>query len=540
MFFILTMSVIISMAVIPIMMRLATALRMVDEPDEERKVHTIAVPRVGGWGMVLGTIIAISLFLEIDSAVGWYLVGSLVLLGFGAKDDQADIGHYPKFLGQFLGVIPLVVLGGVQVEQLPFIDAVLPGYIAIPFTVIAMVGAINALNHSDGLDGLAGGEALLSLSALTLIGLSTGLPLVTYISLASIGGILGFLRFNTHPARVFMGDSGSQFLGFTVAFLVVYIIQNGENLSPSLAALLIGLPIIDILAVFWQRAYQGLNWFKATRNHIHHRLLHLGFKHYESVVIIYGIQAFFIVNAIFLQSVHDAVILGLYLGTCTLVFTLLMRAERAGWRVRNVDENSESNVWPSQSIASSWLITDAPLLAVSIGIPSYVLGSCTFIDVVPWDYGWTAVALFVLLLFDMLRARPGTMLGPVVIYTAALFVVFLTVGSVEGNVTHITSFEIIYFGILAGAIGLGIRFSRGVTFSTTPLDYLVLFTVVLVAVFPLNSDQTQMISVLAIEGFIILYGCELLLNRAKSSFTPLNLAALGALGFIGVRGGDFL
>jgi UDP-GlcNAc:undecaprenyl-phosphate GlcNAc-1-phosphate transferase len=107
-------------------------------------------------------------------------------------------------------------------------------------------------------------------------------------------------------------------------------------------------------------------------------------------------------------------------------------------------------------------------------------------------------------------------------------------------VTHITSFEIIYFGILAGAIGLGIRFSRGVTFSTTPLDYLVLFTVVLVAVFPLNSDQTQMISVLAIEGFIILYGCELLLNRAKSSFTPLNLAALGALGFIGVRGGDFL
>lgn len=527
-------SILISVAVIPIMMRYAESLGMVDMPDP-RKVHLIAVPRVGGWGMIIGTFMAVVVFLPIDPAVATYLFGTLVLLGFGAKDDQADIGHYPKFIGQLLAVLPVVLIGDVQVERLPFIEAPLPAFVAIPFTTFAMVGTINALNHSDGLDGLAGGESLLSLSALALIAFAVDVPTVGYIALATVGGTIGFLRFNTHPARVFMGDSGSQFLGFTLAFLVLLLLQRAEDLSPALPALLLGLPLIDILAVLAQRIYHGLNWFEATRNHIHHRLLDLGFDHYESVVLIYGIQAFFVVSAIFLQTGDDTVILALYLGTCALIFVALVRGEAKGWRLREDadDSGTESVV---SSLTHSWLLTRVPLIVVSIGVPMWVLGSCAMIGSVPKDYGWTALALLVVMMIEMLRGRADASVGRIVIYSAALFVVFLGIATVEERGGTISTLELIFVAILAVAVGLGVRFSNSTVFGTTPLDYLVLFTVVLVALFPLKSNHTELLSWLVIEGFVVLYGCELLMNKTNGKRTALNLAALGALSVLSVRG----
>ena len=154
-----------------------------------------------------------------------------------------------------------------------------------------LVGITNAINLSDGLDGLAGGVTFLSLAAiavLTYIAVDAGFMLLATMSI--MGSILGFLRFNTFPARIFMGDGGSQFLGFSAGVLAILLTQSSNTaLSPALPLLILGLPILDTLMVMGERIYEGRSPFVADRKHIHHRLLALGFHHYEAVVTIYAL-----------------------------------------------------------------------------------------------------------------------------------------------------------------------------------------------------------------------------------------------------------
>ena len=192
------------------------------------------------------------------------------------------------------------------------------------FTVVAMVGVINAINHSDGLDGLAGGESLLSLGAIAYLAYQADDVSAALIALATMGGVFGFLRFNSHPARVFMGDGGSQFLGFTLAFLVAYLLEvSNPALSPALPALLLGLPVVDILSVLVRRLRGGMNLFKATKNHVHHRLLERGFYHYESVMVIYSVQVTLVLAGVLLPYESDALIIGFYLLVCGMLFVWL-------------------------------------------------------------------------------------------------------------------------------------------------------------------------------------------------------------------------
>ena len=328
------MSMAIRMASIPILMRFASVLGMVDLPDP-RKVHALPIPRVGGVGIVICELVAMAIWLSFTPLISSFIFGCIVLLVFGVWDDIMELGHYVKFGGQFIAAVVVVYYGGLYVEHFPFIGlATLPESIGKPFTVIAIVGVINALNHSDGLDGLAGGESILSLGAIAYFAyLYEGLD-VLVIAAASIGGIFGFLRFNSHPAKVFMGDGGSQFIGFTIAILVIMLTQQvNPVLSPALPLLLIGLPIVDILAVFFLRAKGGMNLFKATRNHIHHRLLELGFYHYESVILIYSIQAFFVICAMLMPYENDLFITSVYLLTSAFIFTVLTISERRGVKI---------------------------------------------------------------------------------------------------------------------------------------------------------------------------------------------------------------
>ncbi|MGI9301481.1 MAG: glycosyltransferase family 4 protein, partial [Gammaproteobacteria bacterium] len=243
-------SMLICMLVIPLMHRLAPYLRMLDEPGE-RKVHQQPIARVGGFGIVLGAAAPLLLWLTTHPALVWFLFGAAVLLVFGAVDDRYNISHYYKFIGQLIAVVPLVTLGDVYIDRLPLLAGVeVAPWIGQALTVFAIVGMINAMNHSDGLDGLAGGEALLSLIAMCFLAYAflgsvgptpiagmdsavvTGVVALV-LGTAAIGGVLGFLRYNTHPARVFMGDTGSQFLGFSVGFIAVLMVTRVDrDLSP--------------------------------------------------------------------------------------------------------------------------------------------------------------------------------------------------------------------------------------------------------------------------------------------------------------------
>lgn len=525
----------ISWVVIPFMWRLAPKIGMMDKPDA-RKVHASPVPRVGGWGIVIGALVPIAMALPWDPLLLSYLFGSLVLFVFGSWDDCHESGHYTKFLGQLLAVFPVVTYGGLYIQTFPFLGTeTLPPELGIPLTVFAMVGVINAINHSDGLDGLAGGESLLTLIALAFLTFTYGGVEALVIAGAVIGGILGFLRYNTHPARVFMGDSGSQFLGFTVAFLAIYLTQRVNTaLSPALPALLLGLPVIDILAVLYLRARGGMNLFRATKNHIHHRLLALGFDHYESVIVIYSIQAFFIISAIFMRFEWDYLIVVEYAAATIIVFSLLTLGERIGWRFHEAGEGSRLTRAIAAIKANSFF-RNAPAAMVSVVVPGYVLAGSMMVEQVPRDFAFISVALFTILFMDLLLGKKLLSMRSTV-YAAAVFVVYLTMTNSATPSSLLKTAEFAFFSVLALAIGLAVRYARDNGFRTTPTDYLIIFVVLAIGAFSDRLFQGELLTAVLVKGVIILYGSELLISRMEYRWNSVNLTTLTALGILGVRG----
>ncbi len=527
----------ISMAIIPVMVRLAPRLGMIDLPDP-RKVHVVPIPRAGGVGIVLGALVPIAMWARWEPLLVAYMFGALTLLLFGIWDDIKELGHYVKFLGQIIAVVPVVYFGDLYVTHLPFMGLeALPASIGKPFTVIAMMGMINAINHSDGLDGLAGGMSLLSLSCMAYLAyLADGAPVIL-IALATLGGVFGFLRYNTHPARVFMGDGGSQFLGFTLGFLAVYLIEKVDSaISPAAVALILGLPIIDILAVFFQRVYHKMNWFRASKNHIHHRLLQLGFDHYESVVIIYSVQILFIVSALFLLYESDFLILSIYGGVCSLVFFFLIIAERTGWRAHRSSRASKLAVVISR-IKQNKIFVGLPVWYIATTIPLAFILISLWADHVPRDFGSTSAALgIVLIVVIILRGNASSIIAQGVTYITGAFVVYLETKHLGQHGPLIDAVELVYFVSLALAVSIAIRYDNKADFRTTPMDYLVIVTV-LFAGYMLNSlPENTYLGSMAVKLVILFYACELLFSRMGRKWPVLNVISIATLAILAVRG----
>jgi UDP-GlcNAc:undecaprenyl-phosphate GlcNAc-1-phosphate transferase len=527
----------ISMVVIPLMTRVAPRLGMMDRPSA-RKVHDVPMARVGGWGIVLGALFPLLMVLPMDRLFQSYVFGAVVLLGFGTWDDIREVGHYPKFLGQLIAVLPVVTYGGLFVERLPFMGAeTIPRGLGMPFTVFAMVGVINAINHSDGLDGLAGGESLLSLMVIAVLAQFSDGYAAVLVALSAMGGVLGFLRYNTHPARVFMGDSGSQYLGFTLGFLTVLLTQRfNPALSPAIPALLLGLPLIDILAVLAQRIYHGMNWFRATKNHIHHRLLGLGLDHYETVVITYSVQAVFVTSAFFLRYEWDALITGFYLATCGAIFLLLVFAERTGWHAHRRGAPSLLSRLLSP-VRAHWLFKAGPVFWVAAAVPVYIVFGSAWAQTVPRDFGVASTVLFVVLLVEVVIGRNvRSIIARGAVYVSAVFVIYLVNHYPPAPVSGLDVAEAGYFALLAAAIALGVRYGLDVKFGTTPMDYLFVFAAVALGLFSTRMGSGQEMGKIVVECVIMLYGCELLFARTRRRWSGLSLSSLLALGVLGARG----
>ncbi len=530
-------AVVISMVIIPLMVRMAPALGMIDKPDP-RKVHQVPIPRVGGVGIVIGALLPILFLLPLDPSLIAFLFGGLVLLGFGAWDDSHELGHYVKFIGQFIAVLAVVYYGDVYVSYLPLMDGEPISETAGKlFTVVAMIGMINAINHSDGLDGLAGGESLMSLACIAWLAWLAGGATAAIIALATIGGLFGFLRFNTHPARIFMGDGGSQFLGYTLGFLAVVLTQQvNPALSPALPLLMLGLPIADIIAVLAQRIYHKMNWFRASRNHIHHRLLDLGFHHYESVIIVYSVQALLVLCAIAMSYESDGLIIGVYLVVVAAVFISLYMAERAGWQVRRkAGAVSEGAVDALRH--KPWLL-DIPYAVIFYGLSFFLVAGAFIPTEIPAEFTLIAVALFSLLL---MRLMAGYRLWYVplrlVVYMAIILVVYLINAYQPAYLSGADLYTYIFFGVLVAAIGLSIRFSGEQSFVVTPTDYLVLIAVPVLVALANNQVVDSGMTAMILKAIILFYGCELILNRMRESLEYVYcVCPAGAAGCGGARG----
>lgn len=534
-FLIAIMSMAIAMVVIPIMMRLAPALGMIDSPDG-RKVHSTAIPRSGGVGIVIGILVPLFFWLDINEFTTSFVIGCLVLLVFGAWDDARNIRPLYKFIGQFIAAILVVYYGDLYVHHFPFLDIdELPTYIGKPFTVFAIVGMINALNLSDGLDGLAGGEALISLVAIGYLSFQYSGEIALIVTVATVGGIFGFLRFNSHPARIFMGDTGSQTLGYILAVLAVVLTQNvNPVVSPVVALLLLGLPIIDSVVVFYLRARRGDSLVVAAKDHLHHRLLSLGFYHYESVIVIYSMQILLVVCAVLLPYESDLLLISIYLGLCVLLFSVITYGEKRDWAAHgNVISSSVSL---SRVYTKFRKLSGVPYYLLIYGFILFVTSAAVTSTNVPIDIGISSLVLLLLLLMSVSLKWFSDIVYRLIMYVVVGFSVYLLSTFPPAWLLEQLSLSYIFFAVMTVSAFIAMRISSSEQFQITPLDYLVIIMALIVSVSPNVDYGSSSMVWMVIQIIILFYVCELIIQKTKSKFNNITGATCLALALIAYRG----
>ena len=275
-----------------------------DYPDE-RKVHKNAVPRVGGIAIAVSffasVILGYVLFHhELGESVIYltgFSIGGLIVVILGLFDDLWGVNAWKKMAGQAVAALMLMPFGFVIRElNIPFLGLVDMGWeLGIPFTVFWIVGIVNAINFIDGIDGLAAGVAAIISSVLFVVAAVTGQLFMALMCLVLVGSTLGFLRYNFHPASIFMGDSGAMFLGFVLAAISVRVLFQNPSITASSMApifsmapvLIFGLPVVDTTWAIVRRLGRRISPFRADGLHTHHRLMALGLTQRQAVAILY-------------------------------------------------------------------------------------------------------------------------------------------------------------------------------------------------------------------------------------------------------------
>ncbi len=295
----LVVAFVASILLTPLVKRLAYRLGAVDKPNY-RKVHDHVMPRLGGLAIFVAFLIGVVILRPMDESMIAILIGSFVIIVTGVLDDMYEISPKAKLLGQTLAAAIVIFFGDIQIEfiNLPFGGELNFGYLSIPLTLIWIIGITNAINLIDGLDGLAAGVSTIALLTLAAMAFIMGNVFVLAIALLLAASSSGFLFYNFHPAKIFMGDTGSLFLGFMISVLALLGFKNVAFVSLVIPIIMLGVPISDTFFAIVRRLLNKQPPFSPDKSHLHHRLMSIGFTHRQTVLIIYGIAAMFGLAAI--------------------------------------------------------------------------------------------------------------------------------------------------------------------------------------------------------------------------------------------------
>jgi UDP-GlcNAc:undecaprenyl-phosphate GlcNAc-1-phosphate transferase len=530
------LAVFLSTALVPLLARIAPTVGLVDNPDS-RKIHQGAIPRIGGIAIIVGMFVPVLLWVPPHTEVQGYLASAVLLAVFGILDDRHDLDFRIKFSSQIAAALIVVIYGGVEIHHFPFLpEDSLPQWLSIPVTVLALVAITNAINLSDGLDGLAGGTSLLVAGFLGLLAFQAGDNVAVMLALAIAGGTIGFLRFNTHPAWVFMGDCGSQFLGFSTGVLAIMVTQQSNPvLSPMLPLLFFGLPILDTAWVMARRISNGRSPFSPDRGHIHHRLLDLGLTQYESVVLIYGIQIALIIIAYFLVYSWDLLVFGVFAGFVLLFVQSIILAERRPELLSfNSDHRTPSIITRMVVLAKNrGLLSKVPYRIIGLLVPAMLVAGALLASQVDRNVAYFSLALLGILLLDL-------WIPPFRQFSLERLTTFSAIASVAyffetpGSVTEeIQVYVYLLFLLLALLVALWIRFSSG-KFQFNSMDFLIVVIVFVVPNLP-EFGQSRL-GIIAIEMMVLFYASETLFTDREQQWDPLRIGVLITLVTLSVRG----
>jgi len=287
-------SLLLSLAITPYTDRAARWLGAVDSPDD-RRVHEKTMPRLGGLGVAVSLILSLLAYFSTTSELWGFLIGAVLILVTGLLDDVYQLRSIHKLLGQVLACGMFLWMTGHQIPGFGRLYAdheITFGALAPWVTLFCMVGLVNAINLIDGLDGLAAGLVSIAACFLAVLAFIHQQYWPLAILVALIGALLGFIRFNGYPASLFMGDTGSLLLGYTMAVVSVLLVDQGntEPIAPITVALVLALPVVDTLVVMTLRLLKRKSPFSPDKTHLHHRLMLVGFHHSGAVPLLYGLM----------------------------------------------------------------------------------------------------------------------------------------------------------------------------------------------------------------------------------------------------------
>lgn len=285
----------ISLAFVPVAIKAAYRIGAIDVPKDGRRMHTRAMPRFGGMAIFLGTIGSMAGFLFFDHQIQGVIIGGTLMYILGVIDDLKNLPAKVKFVVQ-VGIAALMYAWGLRIEFLTNFfgegNLAFAAPVSIFLTIVWIVGITNTVNLIDGLDGLAAGTSAISALCLAYVMYIYGQYLPAAAMLALAGGVLGFLPFNFYPAKIFMGDGGSLFLGFMLSALsIVGLTKGAAVIATSVPIFVLGLPIFDTAFAIFRRLVNKRPIMEADKGHLHHRLMNLGYGQRRATLMLYCVSA---------------------------------------------------------------------------------------------------------------------------------------------------------------------------------------------------------------------------------------------------------
>ena len=336
-------ALLIALFAVPSIIYVAHLKHLFDAPNE-RSVHKQPTPRLGGVAVLAGFLSALTIFAPLGNGLQHLLAGCLLLFFVGLKDDLVSVSVTKKFVGQLLATGVVMLMADVRITSFQGILGIgtLPVGLSYGFTFVAIVGITNAINLIDGLDGLAGTIVLIISSTFGYYFYrygGEGFSNYAYVAVCLMGGVLGFLRYNFHKANIFMGDTGSLVCGFIVSILAIQFIELGNvpshvlgNATPAVALGILFVPLFDTSRVFLLRMLAGKSPFTPDKNHIHHRVLALGFSQISTVLLLGLLNAAVIWSVINFAYLGNLMLIGVLVALSVALSMLLEVAQ--GWAVR--------------------------------------------------------------------------------------------------------------------------------------------------------------------------------------------------------------
>ena len=315
-------AMVVSLITTPVVKGLAFKVGAVDVPKDNRRMHDHPIPRMGGLAIFFGFLLSTLLYVQMTPQFRGMLLGSVIIVVLGIFDDIYALGAKFKLAVQIVAALVAVLSGNViQILSNPNIFSADPwwelGWLSYPVTVLWIVAITNAVNLIDGLDGLACGVSTISALTMLVISLAVADAPVAIVMAALAGGCIGFLPYNLNPAKIFMGDTGSTFLGFILAVMSIQgLFKFYTIISFAVPFLMLGLPIFDTCFAFIRRIAHGQSPMHPDRSHVHHRLIDLGFNQKQAVAVLYIISAILGLCAVVLTTSGELKAMLLLLALC--------------------------------------------------------------------------------------------------------------------------------------------------------------------------------------------------------------------------------